>query len=230
MRPSSNIRDIQNIDNNQEAFPFCKTEAAFPFPNGLVLHSAGQEKPKQDQTPANIPIPIPIPFPIPIAPIVQTKIEEEKKEPKPDPNDNEVPSLDSSAMNSGRKKAYSPEENELLADLVKKYGDKNWSKIAEFMPGRNRKQLRDHYINFIKSKPVLKDFTEEEDAKILGMVAKYGHKWQKIADNLPGRSPLMIKNRYNMKLKKKPKGKRSLFYIKHRNNTEEPQNKEKKLS
>jgi len=101
-----------------------------------------------------------------------------------------------------RKRAYTPEEDRLILEYVKAYGDKNWSKIAELIPGRNRKQLRDHYINFLKKKLNKNGFTEKEDKVIRAMVANHGNSWKRIADNLPGRTPLMIKNRYNTILRK----------------------------
>lgn len=101
------------------------------------------------------------------------------------------------------KKAYTGEEDMLIFQYVKKYGEKNWSKIAELIPGRNRKQLRDHYINILKKKRNKNEFTEKEDSIICSMVAKFGNSWKRIADKLPGRTPLMIKNRYNAILRKK---------------------------
>ena len=106
----------------------------------------------------------------------------------------------------GRKKTYTHDEDVKLIALVSQFGDKNWSKIAELMPGRNRKQIRDHYINFLKKKIDKKVFAPEEDELILATVRKSGHAWKKIADILPGRTPIMIKNRYNSKLKKKKRG------------------------
>lgn len=102
-----------------------------------------------------------------------------------------------------KKKAYTAEEDAKIVEYVKLYGDKNWSKIAELIPGRNRKQLRDHYINFLKNKLNKRGFTEKEDDIIFTMVTKYGHAWKKIADKLPGRTPIMIKNRYHSGLRKK---------------------------
>eukprot|EP00826_Nyctotherus_ovalis_P060947 TRINITY_DN861_c0_g1_i4.p3 TRINITY_DN861_c0_g1~~TRINITY_DN861_c0_g1_i4.p3 ORF type:complete len:158 (-),score=34.99 TRINITY_DN861_c0_g1_i4:138-611(-) len=60
----------------------------------------------------------------------------------------------------------------------------------------NRKQLREHYINFIKCKNVSTDFTSAEDAAILTHVKDHGHTWKDLVNKLPGRSPIGIKNRY----------------------------------
>ncbi len=108
----------------------------------------------------------------------------------------------------GRKKTYTAEEDRLLLQLVRRYGEKNWSKIAELMPGRNRKQLRDHYVNFLKKTVSHREFTAEEDEIIFSVVKQHGHAWKRIADLLPGRTPIMIKNRYNSQLRR-GKGKES---------------------
>lgn len=102
----------------------------------------------------------------------------------------------------GRKKIYTIEDERKILELVNMYGEKNWSIIAKYMPGKDRKQLRDHYINFLKKEQRTAGFSLEEDSHVLTMVSKLGRKWQKIADTLPGRTPIMIKNRFNTKLKK----------------------------
>jgi hypothetical protein len=192
MKPSSNMRDFQNQETNPD-FQAIKSEASIPFPSEAVILPT-LVTPKRDiflspENHQNKDTPT----------IEHNPVQEEKKE---------VESPDEPQKNS-KKKAYSQEEERLIIELVDKYGEKDWSTIAKFIQGRNRKQLRDHYINFIKNKPNKNDFTSEEDKQILQMVGEYGHRWQKIADNMPGRTPIMIKNRYNMKLKKKSKGKSS---------------------
>eukprot|EP00826_Nyctotherus_ovalis_P009598 TRINITY_DN12539_c0_g1_i2.p1 TRINITY_DN12539_c0_g1~~TRINITY_DN12539_c0_g1_i2.p1 ORF type:complete len:144 (+),score=36.91 TRINITY_DN12539_c0_g1_i2:564-995(+) len=71
------------------------------------------------------------------------------------------------------------------------------------MKGLNRKQLRDHYVNFLKNKSTSSDFSPAEDAFILTHVKRHGHSWKHIAAKLPGRSPIAIKNRYYKVLAKK---------------------------
>ena len=105
----------------------------------------------------------------------------------------------------GRKRKFTPEEDEQLINLVKVHGEAKWSRIAELMPGRNRKQLRDHYINFLKSKMSEKEFSPAEDAKLVQLLEVQGRSWNRIAQQLPGRSPISIKNRFYTKLKKTAK-------------------------
>jgi len=101
-----------------------------------------------------------------------------------------------------RNRKFTKEEDDLLKNLVKTYGEGCWSQIAEKMPGRNRKQIRERYINFLKKDRTDSEFTTEEDTLILSYVQKNGRKWSAIAELLPGRTPIMIKNRYYAKLKR----------------------------
>ncbi len=104
---------------------------------------------------------------------------------------------------AGRKSNFTPENNQRILELVKIYGENDWKTIAEHMPQFNRKQLREHYVNFLQRKVCPADFTEEEDKRILQLVTTLGRKWQTIAKEFPGRTGLMIKNRYRTKLKAK---------------------------
>eukprot|EP00826_Nyctotherus_ovalis_P036587 TRINITY_DN325_c0_g1_i12.p3 TRINITY_DN325_c0_g1~~TRINITY_DN325_c0_g1_i12.p3 ORF type:complete len:161 (+),score=67.98 TRINITY_DN325_c0_g1_i12:309-791(+) len=70
------------------------------------------------------------------------------------------------------------------------------------MEGRNRKQVRERYINFLKKDRVVTEFTPEEDALIIQYVQSKGRKWSLLSEILVGRPPIMIKNRYYAKLKK----------------------------
>lgn len=99
-------------------------------------------------------------------------------------------------------KKFTHEEDEKLKDLVNLYGEGAWSKIAENMEGRNRKQVRERYINFLKKDRVVGEFTPEEDAFIIQHVQRIGRKWSKLSGMMTGRTPIMIKNRYYAKLKK----------------------------
>lgn len=47
------------------------------------------------------------------------------------------------------KGAWTSVEDALLGELVKKYGEKDWSKIAEHIPGRIGKQVRERWRNHV---------------------------------------------------------------------------------
>lgn len=106
---------------------------------------------------------------------------------------------------SGRKKTYTEEEEELLVRLVTQFGEGNWAAIAAHMPGKNRKQLRERYMYFLKRGQRDEKFTEEEDNYIMETIRREGRMWSKMASALPGKNSLMIKNRYYSKLRKEMK-------------------------
>jgi hypothetical protein len=91
---------------------------------------------------------------------------------------------------------FTAEEDGRLKKLVEMFGESSWSKIAKEMSGLNRKQIRDRYVNYLKKERTIKEFTAEEDQIILRLVRERGRFWSKIAEELVGRTPIMVKNRF----------------------------------
>lgn len=99
-------------------------------------------------------------------------------------------------MQLGRsQKIWSPEEDETILRLIKKYG-KNWKLISEMLGSKNGKQIRERYINKLDPRIKREDWSEEEDQKILELYSKLGSKWSEISKTLPGRPENKVKNRF----------------------------------
>ena len=84
---------------------------------------------------------------------------------------------------------------------MEKFGEGKWKEIASHMPGRDRKKLRDHYVNFLKFPSVKGDFSEDDDVRLSVLTRIYGRAFTKIASYFPGRSTTSIRNRCNALLK-----------------------------
>lgn len=102
---------------------------------------------------------------------------------------------------------FSKEEDEMITKLVSKLGDKNWRLISSLVPGKNQRQCRDRYKNYLAPNLIRSQWTQEEDDLLLEKYKIYGSKWSQIHQFLPNRTSNDIKNRYNYTLSKKAKNK-----------------------
>lgn len=98
---------------------------------------------------------------------------------------------------SGKRKRmkFSPEEDKMLKELVKKYGDNNWVRVSELMPGRNVRQCRERWKHYLCNDNNNRDWTKEEDQIMLTKYIEFGQRWTKIAAYLPGRTDIQVKTR-----------------------------------
>ena len=98
---------------------------------------------------------------------------------------------------------FTPEEDEELVRLVSIYGTSSWVKIASFIKGRNNRQCRERWTNYLSPGINKANWTHDEDNLLLQKVNEIGKQWVKISEFFPGRTDQMMKNRYHKLTHKK---------------------------
>lgn len=101
------------------------------------------------------------------------------------------------------KGSWTREEDEIIVQFVKENGVKNWTKLAQLLPGRIGKQCRERWRNHLDPDVNRQPWTPEEDQILIEMHETIGNQWVKIAERLSGRSDNAVKNRWNSTLKKR---------------------------
>lgn len=90
---------------------------------------------------------------------------------------------------------WSKEEDELLKEAVKEFGEKQWKDIAQRIPGRNHVQCLQRWKKVLK--PGLKKghWTDEEDA-LLRLWKDKSSNWAEVAEKIPGRTAKQCRERW----------------------------------
>ncbi len=82
--------------------------------------------------------------------------------------------------------------------MVRKYGAKNWKKIASFLKDRTDVQCLHRWQKVLNPSLVKGPWTKEEDETLMQMVEKYGPRnWSAIAEHLPGRIGKQCRERWH---------------------------------
>jgi hypothetical protein len=98
--------------------------------------------------------------------------------------------------NLTHKVKFTQAEDFALTELVKKYGEADWSQIAAQMQGRNVRQCRDRWSNYLSPNVANGPWTQEENSLLIDKVQALGPRWTKISPFFPGRTEINIRNHW----------------------------------
>jgi hypothetical protein len=97
----------------------------------------------------------------------------------------------------GRQKFTSIEDAQ-LRDLVGQYGTGDWPLIASHIPGRNVRQCKERWMNYLAPGLNRSAWTPKEDALLLQKFYALGPRWVQIAQFFPGRTDINCRSRWNI--------------------------------
>ncbi|XP_043838843.1 snRNA-activating protein complex subunit 4 isoform X2 [Dromiciops gliroides] len=115
------------------------------------------------------------------------------------------------SLNPSLKKGFwTPEEDAKLLQAVAKYGERDWFKIREEVPGRSDAQCRDRYLRRLHFSLKKGRWNAKEEEKLIELIEKYGAgHWAKIASELPHRTGSQCLSKWKALIRKKKRpGKR----------------------
>jgi hypothetical protein len=117
----------------------------------------------------------------------------------------------SGKSDKNRRIRFSHDEDELIRELVAKYGEDQWEMVAASLPARSMRQCRDRYVKYLAPDLVLAKWTEDEDRLLDEKIARYGPHWKYLATFFPNRTDVSIKNRWKAHHRKNQKRLFSVF-------------------
>jgi hypothetical protein len=99
------------------------------------------------------------------------------------------------------KRGWTEAENSALRAAVAKFGEKNWKKIAEHVPGRNNSQCIQRWRKALDPTLTKGCWTPTEDQLLIGLLGEIPKgSWAQIANRIPGRCGRQCRDRWNTAL------------------------------
>ena len=123
-------------------------------------------------------------------------------------NSSEIPRIRKSAFKPHAK--FTLEDDDTLRCLVARFGERAWQIVANHMPGRNARQCKERWQNYLSPCINRSPWSSDEDLLLLQKQKELGSRWVQIATFFTNRTDAMVKNRFQV-LKRKELREQALF-------------------
>lgn len=87
-------------------------------------------------------------------------------------------------------------EDQIVKAAIQKYGTHQWSKVASLLQRKSAKQCQIRWDEYLNPWLNFKEFSKQEDAKLLELARKLPNQWRTISD-IMGRTTQLCIERYN---------------------------------
>ncbi|XP_073155964.1 transcription factor MYB78-like isoform X2 [Henckelia pumila] len=105
-----------------------------------------------------------------------------------------------------RRGPWTVEEDFILINYIAHHGDGRWNSLARSAGlKRTGKSCRLRWLNYLRPEVRRGNITLEEQLLILELHSRWGNRWSKIAQHLPGRTDNEIKNYWRTRVQKHAK-------------------------
>jgi hypothetical protein len=96
------------------------------------------------------------------------------------------------------KSKFTPAEDIAVISYVREHGTADWPRIARLIPGRNARQCKDRWCNFLSPDVVNGPWTDEEESLLCNKFAALGNSWKLISSFFQGRTEINVKSHWQM--------------------------------
>jgi hypothetical protein len=104
-------------------------------------------------------------------------------------------------VKSKSRRKFTPEEDDLIRELVSRYGDPRyapWAEIAAQLPDRSPRQVRERFQHYLSPRVSGGPWSREEDDLLRALQGKFGNTWATIAKWMRGRTNIAVRNRWRI--------------------------------